>query len=70
MFIDGKITHEAANEAYCLLMAYTREEKIAATYDVERIKTFVKFLADILKYPGNFVNEPKKESVKEKNDEK
>ena len=74
MFVDGRISHEACNEAYCLLSAYIREEKIKdGIYDVDKIKTFALFLADILKYPENFLNEPKNEkkvSEKEKKDGK
>jgi len=49
------LSHNAANEAYTLLMAYLREEKIGAKYDKEHLREFVNFLADILKNPGNFV---------------
>ena len=48
------LSHNAANEAYVLLMAYLREEKIGTKYDKEFLNEFVHFLADILKHPGNF----------------
>lgn len=54
MFIDDKISYYAVNEAYCLLGAYLREEKIAANYNIEEIKEAVDFLATILKHPENF----------------
>ena len=57
MFIDDKISYTAVNEAYCLLTAWMREERIAANYNREEIAECVKFLAEILKHPENFVEE-------------
>lgn len=54
MFIDDKVSYFAVNEAYCLLSAYLREEKIAANYNSEEIQEAVEFLAEILKHPENF----------------
>lgn len=54
MFIDNKISYYAVNEAYCLLSAYLREERIAANYNSEEIQEAVEFLATILKHPENF----------------
>ena len=56
MLVGDKLSHDAAREAYVLLTAYIREEgKIADTYDANRLKEFVEFLADILKNPDNFI---------------
>ncbi len=49
------LSYGAANEAYTLITAYIREEKIAADYNKEELAEFAKFLASILKHPGNFV---------------
>ncbi len=54
MLIDDKISYTAVNEAYCLLTAWMREERIAANYNREEIAECVKFLAEILKHPENF----------------
>lgn len=48
------LTHDAANEAYCLIMSYLREDKIAGTYNKDHLKEFSQFLHDILKNPKNF----------------
>lgn len=60
MLVGDKISYHAANEAYCLVMAYIREEKIAATYDKENLQEFVHFLAEILKHPENFIGVDRK----------
>jgi len=65
MFIDDKVSYYAVNEAYCLLSAWLREEKIAADYNAEEIKEAIDFLAEILKHPENFKNVDRK-SVKVK----
>lgn len=65
MFIDDKVSYYAINEAYCLLNAWLREEKIAADYNSEEIKEAVIFLSEILKNPENFKNVDRK-SVKVK----
>lgn len=57
MHVGDKVSHGAISEAYCLLNAFLREEKIAADYDFERLKEAIVFLADILKCPDNFKNE-------------
>lgn len=54
MLVGDKISYAAASEAYCLLTAYIREEKIAATYKTEDLQEFATFLAGILKHPENF----------------
>lgn len=66
MFIDDKVSYYAINEAYCLLNAYIREEKIAANYNSEEIKEAVEFLAEILKNPKNFVDVDRKSAKIEK----
>ena len=65
MFIDDKVSYFAVNEAYCLLSAYLREEKIAANYNSEEIKEAVEFLAEVLKHPENFKNVDRKSAKKE-----
>jgi len=56
MKVGEKLGYPAANEAYCLLTAYLREEgKIGAKYNKEEIQEFVQFLAEVLKHPENFV---------------
>jgi hypothetical protein len=65
MFIDDKVSYYAVNEAYCLLSAWLREEKIAADYNPEEIKEAIDFLAEILKHPENFKSVDRK-SVKVK----
>ena len=52
--VKTSLDESAANEAYCLIMAYLREEKIGATYNKECLQDFVHFLHDILKDPNNF----------------
>lgn len=55
MLVGDKLSYPAANEAYCLLTAYIREEgKIGAKYNKEDLLAFCKFLAEILKHPENF----------------
>ena len=64
MIVGDKLSYPAANEAYCLLTAYIREEgKIGAKYNKEELQEFVKFLAEVLKHPENFtgVDRKKKE---------
>ena len=64
MKVGDKLGYPAANEAYCLLTAYLREEgKLGAKYNKEDLAEFVKFLAEILKHPENFygVDRKKKE---------
>ena len=66
MFVDDNVSYHAVNEAYCLLMAYLREEKIGAKYNKEELKEFVHFVASILKHPENFKTVmPMKEDVEE-----
>lgn len=61
MKVGEKLGYPAANEAYCLLTAYLREEgKIGAKYNKEDLEEFVKFLADILKHPENFIDVDRK----------
>lgn len=56
MKVGEKLGYPAANEAYCLLTAYLREEgKIGAKYNKEELQEFVQFLAEVLKHPENFV---------------
>ena len=56
MLVGDKVSHDAVNEAYCLLSAYIREEgKIGAKYNKDELLVFVKFLSEILKHPENFV---------------
>jgi hypothetical protein len=50
---------EVVNEAYILISAYVREERVAATYDMERLKKVQQFLHDILKDPDSFEPFPK-----------
>lgn len=57
MHVGDRVSYDAISEAYCLLSAFAREEKIAADYDFEKIKDAVVFLAEILKHPDNFKNE-------------
>lgn len=69
MLVGDKLSYAAANESYCLLMAYIREEKIAATYDKESLTEFVNFLAQILKHPENFVGVDRKKKLDETSEE-
>ena len=56
MLVGDKLSYPAANEAYCLLSAYLREEgKIGAKYNKEELGEFINFLAEILKHPENFI---------------
>ena len=64
MLIGNKISYAAATEAYCLLTAYIREEKVAATYKKEDLQEFASFLSEIIKHPENFVNGDVKNSLK------
>lgn len=70
MLVGDKLSYPAANEAYCLLMAYIREEKIAANYNKEDLTEFVNFLATILKHPENFVGVDRKRKLDESSEEK
>ena len=55
MLVGDKVSYQSANEAYCLLTAYIREEgKIGAKYNKDDLQSFVVFLAEILKHPENF----------------
>lgn len=63
MLVGDKLSYPAANETYCLLTAYLREEKIAGTYDKESITEFVNFLASILKQSENFVGVDRKKKL-------
>jgi len=66
MLVGDKLNYPAANEAYCLITAYLREEKIGARYNKEDLLEFVEFLAEILKHPENFVGvDRKKKSLTE-----
>lgn len=56
MLVGDKLNYPAANEAYCLLTAYLREDgKLGTKYNKDELKEFVTFLAEILKHPENFV---------------
>jgi hypothetical protein len=65
MYIEDKISYYAINEAYCLLSAWMREERIAANYNREEISECVKFLAEILKHPENFKDVDRKSKIQE-----
>lgn len=55
MIVGDKVSYPAANEAYCLLTAYLREDgKLGAKYSKDDLKEFCLFLAEILKHPENF----------------
>ena len=54
-----ELGHEAVNEVYTLVSAYIREERIAATYNVETLKKVQQYLADVLKNPDAFETFPK-----------
>lgn len=57
MFVGEKLSYSAANEAYCLLTAYLREDgKLHTKYDKEPLKEFCFFLSEVLKNPENFVD--------------
>jgi hypothetical protein len=61
MVVEGKVSYPAVNETYCLLTAYLREDgKLGAKYNKEELAEFVKFLAEILKHPENFVGVDRK----------
>jgi hypothetical protein len=61
MLVGDKLEYGPANEAYCLLMAYLREEgKLGANYNKEELTAFCKFLAEILKHPENFIGVDRK----------
>lgn len=58
MLVGDKVTHSAVTEAYCLISSYIREDgKLGTNYDKERLLEFVKFVAEILKHPENFIGE-------------
>lgn len=58
MLVGDNVSHNAVNEAYCLLTAYIREEgKLSSQYNIENLKKFVVFLSDVLNNPDNFVDE-------------
>lgn len=63
MIVGNKVTYDAINQAYCLLTAWLREEKIVADYNTRDIADCVMFLAEILKHPENFVEEETEEVV-------
>jgi hypothetical protein len=61
MLVGDKLEYGPANEAYCLLSAYIREEgKLGTNYNKEELASFVKFLAEILKHPENFTGVDRK----------
>ena len=61
MLIGDKLEYGPANEAYCLLTAYIREDgTIGAKYNKEELQQFVLFLAEILKHPENFIGVDRK----------
>lgn len=63
MLVGDKLSYDAANEAYCLLTAYVREDgKIGAKYHKDDLKEFCVFLAEILKHPENFVGVDRKQN--------
>jgi hypothetical protein len=65
MLVGDKVTHDAVNEAYCLISAYIREEgTVSAKYNKEELLLFVKFLSEILKHPENFVEKKVVETPK------
>jgi hypothetical protein len=56
MLVGDKLEYGAANEAYCLISAYIREDgTIGAKYNKDELGEFVLFLAEILKHPENFI---------------
>ena len=56
MLVGEHLEYGPATEAYCLLMAYIREDgKLGSKYNKEEIKVFCNFLAEILNHPSNFV---------------
>lgn len=62
MLVGDKLSYGSANEAYCLLTAYLREDgKIGAKYNKDELKDFCLFLAEILKHPENFVGVDRKQ---------
>jgi hypothetical protein len=58
-----ELGQEVVNEAYLIISAYVREERIAGTYDMERLKKAQKFLYDILNDPNAFEPFPKPDAV-------
>lgn len=61
MLVGDNLSYPAANEAYCLLSAYVREEgKLGTKYNKDELLEFIKFLADILKHPENFTGVDRK----------
>jgi len=60
MLVGDKLKYPAANEAYCLITAYLREEKIGARYNKEDLLEFANFLAEILRHPENFIGVDRK----------
>ena len=44
-----KLSENSINEAYCLISAYLREDKIGATYNKDYLQDFIHVLHDILK---------------------
>lgn len=68
MLVGNNVTYEAANEAYCLLTAYVREDgRIGAKYDKTELKKFCDFLAQILQNQENFSGVDRK--VKERRED-
>lgn len=56
MLVGDKVEYGPVNEAYCLISAYIREDgTLGANYNKEELLNFVKFLAEILKHPENFI---------------
>lgn len=61
MLVGDKVSYPAANEAYCLLMAYIREDGvIGAKYNKDDLTNFCNFLAEILRHPENFAGVDRK----------
>lgn len=54
MLVGNSLSYSAAYEAYCLLTAYIREDKVGANYNKVNLTEFSKFLAEIIKHPENF----------------
>lgn len=50
-------SYESCNEAYCLIMAYIREDKVLAKYNKEHLKEFAEVIHKMLKNIKNFAPE-------------
>lgn len=65
MLVGNKVSYGAISEAYCLLSAYIREDgMVGAKYNTKELLECVKFLAEILKHPENFVGEERTVKVR------